>query len=402
MHSIRRSGHSALQLRHAVLFPRTTFRTFSHTPHHQRGALPVFLPASTPELSELLGVLNSKILLPWHLTPAQQKLVFRASNRAKLEAEPIEITLGEVTLPLEHINRTHDVPGQEKQFRLIMKSSTTREDWENVVRMLEGFENAKVRVKSAWAEWVVKRLGEEGYQHLILKALQRGPGSGLRLTEWGTMVEVLKAVRDKAAKAGWEQEALQKALRMAEQVVELMDEDQHLGKVSGEKDWRSHPAVVGTVLELASELAYRHKGDEEKVKTLAGRLMNALEQRNYISDEQPNDISELHKLAAQTPDSFSSYNSQLQALTVLMRQMLAMIPVWNGLSTSRTVLEDAMPMPQEAEKVQRKIWDALEASLKGLDVLTMRDEKTIGDHLRLHMAEYTRDAIKRCQDDGDE
>ena len=297
MNPLRRSCSSALQSRIPTLFTpsqlpcttttTTTFlRAFSQSASHNRGGLPVFLPPSTPELAEHLSTLNRRVLLPCHLTQEQQELVYKPANRARIETEPIEITLGDVTLPLEHLDRLQDIPRRRTVIHEILKTSQTRDDWENVMRMMEGCRNAGIELKPEWKERIVRKLGEGGLQHLILKALQRVEATGLNLSDWTVVVEVVRAVRDKAAMADWEKDELVKALKMAEQVVELMEEDGHLGKVSGPQDWRGHPAVVALPLELAAELVYRYEveGGEEKVKKYAARLMNALKQKNYLDD----------------------------------------------------------------------------------------------------------------------
>lgn len=230
------------------------------------------------------------MLLPHHLTPAQQKLVYAQENRAKLDAEPVEISLGDVTLPLEHLDRNH-LPNRWKHLREIVRQSSTREDWENVIRVLEGFENAGVRVKSEWRELVVRNLNASGNQHLVLKALQRAKATGLRLSEYGVLVQVCKGVHDRASLADWEEEETRKAARFAKQIVELMDEEEHCGgqargEMVSERDWRSRPFVIALPTELAARLALSEEGGAgagsvEEVAKLAKRLVAALQQSQF-------------------------------------------------------------------------------------------------------------------------
>jgi len=257
------------------------------------GALPVFLSPSTPELSSLLSTFNSKILLPSHLTKEQKDLVYREKNKAKLEAEPVEITLGDVTLPLEPINQSRDIPKRFLLFRDIIRKSESKEDWENVVRMLEGFENAGMKVNADQQTLVVRQLSLSGNQHLILKALQRVKATGLRMSEYRVLVQVLRAVHDMAALSDWEKDETTKALRFARQVAELLEDEEHCGgqprgEMVSEKDHTGKPAVVALPTELVAVLADRHGGDVEEVKTLAGRLMAALKQDDYsVRESQP-------------------------------------------------------------------------------------------------------------------
>lgn len=95
---------------------------------------------------------------------------------------------------------------------------------------------------------------------------------------------ILRIVRQRAWESGWEKEELKKSLRMAEQIVELMDNVQHLGKPSPiQQDYRTHPTVVAVPLEMAAELAYRHDLGLDGVKKYALRLMNALKQQNFMA-----------------------------------------------------------------------------------------------------------------------
>jgi hypothetical protein len=258
------------------------------------GALPVFLEASSPRISGLLATMNSKILLPEHLTKEQEKLVYTSDNKAKLEAELPEITLGDVTLPLEPLQYNR-MPSRWKTFGLIINSSETSVDWENVVRMLEGLENAGIKLKPEKQAMVVRKLNIHGQQHLILKALQRPKATGLRMRNWCLVQQVFRSFYDKAVLANWEKEETAKALRLAKQVVELLEHEEHCGGQAKadnvlEQDFRRKPSVIAVPTSLAAVLALRHEGDVEEVKTMAGRLVAALKQDDYDVSISPTSI----------------------------------------------------------------------------------------------------------------
>ena len=249
------------------------------------GALPSFLPPSSPDLASLLSAFNSKVLLPCHLTSEQQKLVYSQEARAKLEAERVEITLGHVTLPLEHIDR-NKLPSRWHTLRDIVRKSETTDDWENVLRCLEGFEEAGIKVKWEWQQMVMRALGNAGRQNLIIKALQRPKASGIRLYNWGVLLQVLRAVHDQAVMVDWQQEETMKALKMANQVVELMENKLHCEGDWVPKtdvgDWRGHPAVVALPTEMTAVIAEKYGGDKEAVQKMANRLVAAIEQIDYM------------------------------------------------------------------------------------------------------------------------
>jgi hypothetical protein len=251
------------------------------------GALPVFLESSTPALSTLLSDFNSKILLPRHLTGEQQKLVYRLENKAKLEAEPVEITLGDVTLALEHLDRNRQ-PRRWQTFRDVIAQSETREDWENVVRIMEGLENAGIKLGADKQAMVVRRLNLNGMHHIILKALQRAKATGLHMRDWKLLRQVLRAPYDKAALSDWDEEETAKALRFAKQAVELLEDEEHCAGQPEEQDFRGNPVVIAVPTALTAILAHKHdSGNVQEVKTLAGRLMAALKQDNYTVSITP-------------------------------------------------------------------------------------------------------------------
>jgi hypothetical protein len=260
-------------------------RAFSRSATLQRGALPVYLEASSAELSATLARLNSKVLLPELLTDEQKKLVFKQENRSRIEAEPIEITLGDVTLPLEHINRMRDQPNRWQTVRSVVESSETVQDWENVLRMMQGFENAGIHVKREWQEKIVRRLNTAGMQHLVLKALQRASATGLRLRHPAIIQKVFYGLHQKASASGWEGGETRKALNMAEQCVELMEGEEHLGRREVTPDPRASPFVIAVPAGLAAKRAKSHTGGEDKdgkVKKYVMRLANALRQDGFL------------------------------------------------------------------------------------------------------------------------
>ena len=250
------------------------------------GALPEFLESSSPELASTLARFTSKVLLPEHLTKEQRDLVYKQENRPRLEAEPIEITLGEVTLPLEHIDRNRDRPSRWDTVKQVVEQSKTAEDWENVVRMMEGFHDASVQVKDKWFQKIVRGMNEAGMHHLILKSLQRAGKTGMRLRSDGLVRTVFNTLHERAASSGWDEAETGKMLRLAEQLTELMESDEHLGKVETQKlDPRASPFTISVPLELAAVKAKKYQQGQDadgKVQKLATRLVNALNQDNFL------------------------------------------------------------------------------------------------------------------------
>ncbi|KAH8731984.1 hypothetical protein GQ44DRAFT_670723 [Phaeosphaeriaceae sp. PMI808] len=388
MHSIRRSCQLALRNpSHVSVYTIGGRRAFSVTSSHSRGALPVYLEPSTPELSVLLSQLNSKILLPSHLTKDQEKLVYRQVNKAKLEAEPVEITLGDVTLPLEHINR-NQVPNRWKTFRAIVDQSKTPEDWENVVRMLEGLTTAKIIVKAPWQGKVVRALARAGMHHLILKAVQRPKATGLVMSDYNVLAAILRSVHDKAAFADWDKEETNKAFSMAKQIVELMENENHCGNSPLDHDHRGKPLVVALPTALAAVLAEKHGGDVDQVKVFAGRLTAALEQANYTTQ-----LDAITEKCTLTEADFKNGSTQSKHSLAILHDLIELVPIEHALKGSRKVLGTDMPMAYEMRQLESRIAQVLAQGVGDVTRLQNRGDKVYPNTL----IDYVREAITKIQ-----
>jgi hypothetical protein len=375
------------------------------------GGLPVFLEPSSTELSSTLAQINSKVLLPEHLTREQQKLVYKENGRAKLEAQPVEVTIGEVTLPLEHIDRNVR-PGRWESLQEVVSQSETPADWENVVRVLEGFHSAGIQVRPQWQELVVRKLNENGHHSIVLKALQRVKATGLRLSNYPVAFRVLKGAHERAADSDWDKDETVKALRYARQVVELMEEEEHhavssvKGAKKGPTDWRSAPYVVAVPTELAAIVAKQHEGDAELVKNLANRLVNVLKQDNTAALAKPqsklvepsavqaqDSIARVSLLAKQTEADFKNKTVQTDALNQYCQGLFETMVVWNALKTSKAVLGADMPLAAEAAEYESRAKQVLDESAQALPKLRTR----AGEEMRSNYPVYIQEQIKKCE-----
>ncbi|KAF1925008.1 uncharacterized protein M421DRAFT_70992 [Didymella exigua CBS 183.55] len=408
MYSIRRSCQSALRNSNGVaVYANGSRRAFSRSVARSKGGLPVFLEPSSTELSATLAKINSKVLLPEHLTREQQKLVYKEKGRAKLETEPVEVTVGDVTLPLEFIDR-NSRPGRWDSLQEVINQSETAADWENLVRVLEGFHSAGIAVKPQWQELVVRKLNENGHQNIVLKALQRVKATGVRLSNYSVAFRTLKGAHDRAADSDWEMEETVKALRYARQVVELMEEEEHhaVSSLKGVKqfptDWRSAPFVIAIPTELAAIVAQKHEGDVEVVKNLANRLVNALKQNNTAALPKTHEpsaiqaedsIDRVSALAKKTEADFKGKKTQTESLNQYCQGLFESMVIWNALKTSKVVLGADMPLAAEAAEYQSRAKQVLDESVQALPKLQMRD----GLELKSQYPAYIREQVQKCQ-----
>lgn len=265
-----------------------------------------------------------------------------------------------MTLPLEPLDRNRDIPSRWKTIKEVVSQSKTPEDWENVVRIMEGFENAGQPLKAQWKELIVRKLGDAGQHHLILKAAQRAAATGLRLNNPQMVRTVFRVLHWKALESKWDEEETRKALALAEQFVELMEGDEHLGKknlVPG--DLRASPFTIAMPLELAAVRAKRHTDGQDtdgKVAKYASRFMNATKQDDFLTVTLPAELQYITSPIELKPKVFET----AQSIIVHKGRTQGIIPLWIAVKTARKVLGAEMPMASEAQKLEEDLANAVQ------------------------------------------
>ena len=354
--------------------------------------LPVFLEPSSPELSALLAEINSKVLLPEHLTKEQQKLVYKQSSRAKLETEPVEVTIGDVTLPLEFIDR-NKLPNRLRSLTEVIRKAETTEDWENVVRVVEGFHSAGILVRPDWYDMVVRNLLENGHSSIVLRALQRVKVTGLRLDNYLVTFRLLRDCHDRAVRSDWDAEETKLALRYAQHVVELMEQEEHhavparKAATTVQSDWRSKPFVIAVPLELTAVVAQKHRGNVDTVKILANRLVHALKQDGDAT------INSVAASSTKSEADFTSKHNQFQAIIAHCNGLLELLVIWNALKTSQAVLGADMPLAKEAAEYQNRIKQVMDEGSRAFPQLRTRG----GVELRNKFPAYLVEQLQKVQ-----
>lgn len=296
--------------------------------------------------------------------------MFQKENAARLDAEPIEITLGNVTVPLVPINRARGVPSRRLAIQSIVNNSSTADDWENVLRMVQGFTEAGIPLASDRMEFVVRKLGDAGMQSLIVKAVVRGKETGLQLRKENLIWVVLRQFIKRAEESGWEAEETKKMATMVETIFEALEERQHLGHLElGPGDMRANPLLLGVVAELTARAA-KSSGESDvdgKVEKYARRLVVGLKAEGTHVDTVLQEIENI--TTSGTEDKMWRRFRMLYRVEELL---LKLLPLWDALKVSRQVLGREMPDAALAQEWEAKLE---KASVQGADML----EKVLRD-----------------------
>ncbi|KAJ9629787.1 hypothetical protein H2203_002168 [Taxawa tesnikishii (nom. ined.)] len=310
------------------------------------GSLPVFTDTSSPELDHALSTLRSKHFVPAYLNKRQRNLIFKDKFKTELENTPSYATLGEEEIPLEHIDRTRDIPARVPLLQQTVDLMQAPEDWKQLPAILEGLHKAKAAVKTSFLEKTVRKAIQAGQLRTVLACLQKANATGLSLRNERILRLVIWGLHQEAQTESWDQEHLKKALQYANNVAQLLEQAQHgTGRTVLPNDPRTDPAVIGVYLELAAVNAWKYqdkKDTDGSVMKYAERLMSCFE--NY----QPPVQQDVSQRGPQT-------------------EMLTKLPVWHGLRLAKAILGRNMPNSQQAQSIVQEYEARLSELADALD-----------------------------------
>ncbi|KAF2090723.1 hypothetical protein K490DRAFT_53685 [Saccharata proteae CBS 121410] len=303
-------------------------RNFATSASLQRTShLPTFAECSNPELTKILDEVRMRTLLPKYLDKSQSHLV-QSPEAQRLINDPAYARIGTEDVRLLP-NSIEDRPGARSSFLHALNLAETREDWDNMEKLLEGYNNARYHTRMHQVKKAFVVLGcSKGYHDIVLRCLQRVEATGLSLRDDELLLQALLGFRAMAAEADWDAAVLEKALSYVEQTIELMEMEGHCGgKSVHEGDPRTAPFAMGVPLELAVRRASVPEGWENeggRIKVYADRLTAVIERYGPMPSLK---------------GDISMYGQKIFPSTRLKRT----IPVYNGLKLAQEFLGSDMP-----------------------------------------------------------
>lgn len=191
-----------------------------------------FLPSSSPELDDILETIRLKILVPSYLRAEQQRQLFSPKYREKLRADPITLEIDGQVLRFTGMDRLRDLPNARASLRDALGRMTTREDFDNLPRLLEGLHNAHRRLRPADYARIARRAGERGCIYTVIESARTVRRTGFRLDASETVAEILTHVQLRAVDGGWQDSQTRQSLVWAEMVVDMLEDPQHERKTT--------------------------------------------------------------------------------------------------------------------------------------------------------------------------
>jgi hypothetical protein len=253
------------------------------------GAVPAFNDTSNPELQDLLTSFRKTVFLPAHLSRSHQDLIYGTKHKKSLEDEPVNVEIAGEQFRLEHIDRVNDLPATISGLYEAVSLMQDKKDWDSLPVLLEGLQNAnrKLKDQNKVFEKLVRIAGTAGRQDVILECIRRVSKTGFELKDITVVREIMWWTQYQALSKDWSAKKTSKALGMAEQISDLLENEKHSGgKLQGQLDPRSRPEVIGVLLELAAVQASisGDKQDVEKVNSYAKRLLVTMGKEFSIRD----------------------------------------------------------------------------------------------------------------------
>ncbi|KAF6238611.1 hypothetical protein HO173_003117 [Letharia columbiana] len=301
-------------------------RSFTTTPTRRvKGPLPVFHPTPSPDLDALLNTFRTNIFFPSHLLVLQQDLVYKKSNHALLTSdEPATVRLGDEVLQLLPLDKRRDEPPTRSSFAKVVQLMEETGDWGNMAAFLEGLKVARRKLAGWQVEKMVRRANEVGNQGVVMDILNKVKKTGVGLWDVKVCREVMRGAVLKATQSGWSDEGVERGLKYAEKIWDLMWDPRHVEeqKKVG-TDLRGRPEIVGVVVLMHAVKAVKLGGGKDEGGIVAKYAEVMLERWENSRGEMVIDAQDW---------SDANYKLMMWA------------PVWHGMKMARQVVGAGSPL----------------------------------------------------------
>ncbi|KAL1903546.1 hypothetical protein Sste5346_000174 [Sporothrix stenoceras] len=186
-----------------------------------------FRPSSSPELEDLLDNIRNKIILLSYLTELERRKIFDAKYARKLRSDPITREINGEIIRFSHMDLFNDIPKARLATVRAVSLMTTREDFLNLPRLLEGMHRAGRRMHPSDYARIARRAGERNCIIAVIECAKQVHSTGFRLENSEVLAEIFLSLQLKAAESGWDETETRQALNWAEQVVDLLEHPDH-------------------------------------------------------------------------------------------------------------------------------------------------------------------------------
>ncbi|CEJ60019.1 hypothetical protein PMG11_08613 [Penicillium brasilianum] len=229
-----------------------------------KSAIPSFSPTSSPELDQLLYKFREDRFIPSGLPNQQRRNMFKEKHRQRLEHEPITVAISETedfTLRPMTIKQLPTKKDAYEALRLIAANN----EWKALVPFLSGLYMSNLRLNNNRYAQIIRKASDAGKLSIVMECIRQGHRTGFHLRDLTVVQRLFYDIHVLAQRADFKGPAVTKALNMAKQAVDLMDQDvaTHPSLTKAENP-KYQPFVTGTLLELSAARAIDEFGGKDQ------------------------------------------------------------------------------------------------------------------------------------------
>jgi hypothetical protein len=190
--------------------------------------------------------------------------MFKEKHRQRLEDEPITVAISETEDFTLRPMRINELPTKKDAYEALRLIAATNE-WKALVPFLSGLYMSNLRLNTNRFAQIVRKASEAGKLSVIMECIRQGHRTGFHLRELTVVQRLFYDIHALAQSADFKGPAVTKALNMAKQAVDLMDQDAetHTSLAKAENP-KHQPFVIGTLLELSAARAINEFGGKDQ------------------------------------------------------------------------------------------------------------------------------------------
>lgn len=216
-------------------------------------------------------------------------------------------------------------------------------DWGNMAGFLEGLKVAKRKLKGWQLEKMIRRANDGGKQGVVYDMLRRADKTGVGLWDLGVCREVMRGAVLHGTQRGWSKDGVEKGVRYAESIWELMWESKHRDEQKKVGvDPRGRPEIIGVMVLMHAVKAAKFRGANNE-GAMVGKYAELMLERWQNSRD----------VMGVDGKDWSDANYKL----------LIWAPVWQGMKLAQQVVGAGTPLGKRlGEKLSQDVEPLLQKS----------------------------------------
>ncbi|KAF3021921.1 hypothetical protein E8E14_007328 [Neopestalotiopsis sp. 37M] len=345
--------------------PQHASRSFSSTASNA-SVITQFKPTSSPELDSALSTIREKIILPSYLTTQQRKRIISSKWAKKLQNDPITLEIDGEIFKFRHMNPfSGEIPNTRRSVVEAIKKFDSDEDFKNLRPLIEGVHGAGRQLGDGFYAKVLRVVGDKGRVAELMELARASKKSGFHLDTSEKVNELLHFIQLSALESGWSRAETEQALRWAEHVVDMVQDEatqapqKQRTVINGDLALHRDPQVLLAPLHLASALIVKSGVKDAQTAAKANKLAATIV-KLWPADRA---LRKIHPVSSYIEDSQRGYLLEANKFVAMAA------PLLHGLGlASQAVTEPALAaeLKTRYERLEEEVKSSLsEAAKKG-------------------------------------